>query len=123
MAVIKSAITVEVASRSPQSQPVTLLSTDLTVIMQKRKSSEDKDGSKVTKQEPSRSSARLSIRPAPSKPEPKPRKTSTKKEPRAEVNRGAKGQKEEKEEAGKEGTTRSENVETRAEEALKMICR
>ncbi|EHB01207.1 High mobility group nucleosome-binding domain-containing protein 3 [Heterocephalus glaber] len=75
--------------------------------MLKRKSSENtegKDGSKVTKQEPTRQSATLSTKPAPLKPEPKPRKTSTKKEPGTKVNRGAKGKKKEKQEAGKEGT-------------------
>ncbi|KAM6166184.1 high mobility group nucleosome-binding domain-containing protein 3 isoform 2-T2 [Erethizon dorsatum] len=87
--------------------------------MPKRKSSENtegKDGSKVTKQEPTRRSARLSTKPTPPKPEPKPRKTSTKKEPGTKINRGAKGKKEEKQEARKEGTTPSENGETKAEE-------
>ncbi|KAM6166183.1 high mobility group nucleosome-binding domain-containing protein 3 isoform 1-T1 [Erethizon dorsatum] len=90
--------------------------------MPKRKSSENtegKDGSKVTKQEPTRRSARLSTKPTPPKPEPKPRKTSTKKEPGTKINRGAKGKKEEKQEARKEGTTPSENGETKAEEAQK----
>ncbi|XP_012352486.2 high mobility group nucleosome-binding domain-containing protein 3 isoform X4 [Nomascus leucogenys] len=90
--------------------------------MPKRKSPENtegKDGSKVTKQEPTRRSARLSAKPPPPKPEPKPRKTSAKKEPGAKISRGAKGKKEEKQEAGKEGTAPSENGETKAEEAQK----
>uniref|UniRef100_A0A8C8YVI9 High mobility group nucleosome-binding domain-containing protein 3 n=1 Tax=Prolemur simus TaxID=1328070 RepID=A0A8C8YVI9_PROSS len=84
--------------------------------MPSRKSPENtegKDGSKVTKQEVSISSA---SKPAPPKPEPKPRKTSAKKEPGTKLNRGAKGKKEEKQEAGKEGTAPSENGETKAEE-------
>ncbi|XP_030792551.1 high mobility group nucleosome-binding domain-containing protein 3-like [Rhinopithecus roxellana] len=64
--------------------------------MQKRKSSENtegKDGSKVTKREPTRWSPRLSVKPPPPKPAPKQRKTSAKKEPGAKVSRGAKGKK------------------------------
>ncbi|XP_044613318.1 high mobility group nucleosome-binding domain-containing protein 3 isoform X5 [Equus asinus] len=72
----------------------------------------------MPKRKPTRRSARLSAKPALPKPEPKPRKTSAKKEPGTKINKGAKGKKEEKQEAGKEGTAPSENGETKAEEVL-----
>ncbi|XP_018119722.1 high mobility group nucleosomal binding domain 3 S homeolog isoform X2 [Xenopus laevis] len=77
--------------------------------MPKRKSpegAEAKDAAKVTKQE----------KPTLTKPEAKPKKTTTKKEPGTKANKGAKGKKEEKQEAAKEGTTPSENGETRTDE-------
>ncbi|XP_060162144.1 high mobility group nucleosome-binding domain-containing protein 3-like isoform X1 [Globicephala melas] len=57
--------------------------------MPKRKSPENpegKDGSKVTKQEPTRWSARLSAKAAAPEPEPKPRKTSAKAQKTESVN-------------------------------------
>ncbi|XP_075454082.1 high mobility group nucleosome-binding domain-containing protein 3 isoform X1 [Ascaphus truei] len=87
--------------------------------MPKRKSpegAEAKDSAKVTKQEPTRRSARLSSKPVSAKPDAKPKKSGAKKEPATKTNKGAKGKKEEKQEAGKEGTTPSENGETRTDE-------
>ncbi|KAG8124094.1 hypothetical protein E2320_019407 [Naja naja] len=56
-------------------------------------------------------------KPAPPKPESKPRK-SAKKEPGTKANKGSKGKKDEKQDAAKEGTTPSENGESKAEEIL-----
>ncbi|XP_024860184.1 high mobility group nucleosome-binding domain-containing protein 3 isoform X2 [Kryptolebias marmoratus] len=68
--------------------------------MPKRKSpesAEGKEASKVTKQEPTRRSERLSVKPAPPKPEAKPKKAVVKvaddKGPKAKKG-GAKGKKE-----------------------------
>nr|XP_008522098.1 PREDICTED: high mobility group nucleosome-binding domain-containing protein 3 isoform X2 [Equus przewalskii] len=97
-------------------EKIGLMTPTVTLWMVSPESTEGKDGSKVTKQEPTRRSARLSAKPALPKPEPKPRKTSAKKEPGTKINKGAKGKKEEKQEAGKEGTAPSENGETKAEE-------
>ncbi|XP_073473818.1 high mobility group nucleosome-binding domain-containing protein 3-like [Aquarana catesbeiana] len=75
--------------------------------MPKRKSpegAEAKDAGKVTKQEPTIRSARLSAKPASSKPDAKPKKPAAKKEPGTKASKGAKGKKEEKQEDGKEGT-------------------
>ncbi|XP_032282760.1 high mobility group nucleosome-binding domain-containing protein 3-like [Phoca vitulina] len=88
--------------------------------MPQRKSPENtegKGGSKATK-----SSARLSAKPAPPKPEPKPRKPSAHKEPGTKTNKGTK-RKEGEHKAGKEGPVPSENGETKAEGAQKTTCR
>ncbi|XP_043438167.1 high mobility group nucleosome-binding domain-containing protein 3-like [Prionailurus bengalensis] len=89
--------------------------------MSKRKSPENtegKDGSKPTEQETTRQSARLSVKPAPPKAEPEPRKTSANKEPGTKTNKGTK-RKEGEQEAGKEDTAPFPNGETKAEKARK----
>uniref|UniRef100_A0A8D2LZC7 High mobility group nucleosome-binding domain-containing protein 3 n=1 Tax=Varanus komodoensis TaxID=61221 RepID=A0A8D2LZC7_VARKO len=77
---------------------------------------EGKDAAKLTKQE-AMTFGNNYANCSPPKPEPKPRKT-TKKEPGTKANKGAKGKKDEKQEATKEGTTPSENGENKAEEVL-----
>ncbi|XP_015204227.1 high mobility group nucleosome-binding domain-containing protein 3 isoform X2 [Lepisosteus oculatus] len=91
--------------------------------MPKRKSpegAEGKDSTKVTKQEPTRRSLRLSAKPTPPKPEPKPRKPVVKKQAgeKAAV-KGKKGGKGKKDEKLEEGTAPAENGETKIDEEQK----
>uniref|UniRef100_A0A8C6ZP39 High mobility group nucleosome-binding domain-containing protein 3 n=3 Tax=Nothoprocta TaxID=8806 RepID=A0A8C6ZP39_NOTPE len=79
---------------------------------------EGKDAAKVTKQEPTRRSARLSACRLPLQPVPL-FLIFSQKEPGTKASKGAKGKKDEKPEAAKEGTTPSENGENKAEEAQK----
>uniref|UniRef100_A0A8C5WUM5 High mobility group nucleosome-binding domain-containing protein 3 n=1 Tax=Laticauda laticaudata TaxID=8630 RepID=A0A8C5WUM5_LATLA len=87
----------------------------LLIKISKPKGAEAKDAAKITKQEASL------IKPAPPKPESKPKK-SAKKEPGTKANKGSKGKKDEKQDAAKEGTTPSENGESKAEEVLYISC-
>ncbi|XP_024860187.1 high mobility group nucleosome-binding domain-containing protein 3 isoform X7 [Kryptolebias marmoratus] len=89
--------------------------------MPKRKSpesAEGKEASKVTKQEPTRRSERLSVKPAPPKPEAKPKKAVVKvaddKGPKAKKG-GAKGKKEDG--PAQNGETKTNEVTEVAEEA------
>ncbi|KAM4693013.1 high mobility group nucleosome-binding domain-containing protein 3 isoform 2-T2 [Discoglossus pictus] len=81
--------------------------------MPKRKSPEGAEAKDAAK--PTRRSARLSSKPVPAKAETKPKKPA-KKEAGAKANKGAKGKKEEKQDAAKEGTGQAENGETRPDE-------
>ncbi|MBN3310877.1 HMGN3 protein, partial [Amia calva] len=97
--------------------------------MPKRKSpegAEGKDSTKVTKQEPTRRSQRLSAsavsiqKPPPPKPEPKPSKPAVKKQvaekAAAKGKKGGKGKKDEKVDAG---AAPAENGETKTDEEQK----
>ncbi|KAM3860910.1 high mobility group nucleosome-binding domain-containing protein 3 [Diretmus argenteus] len=88
--------------------------------MPKRKSdgAEGKEASKVTKQEPTRRSERLSMKPTPSKPEVKPKKAIVKKPADDKTMKAKKGVKGKKDDGpAQNGETKTDEVTEAAEEA------